>query len=245
MKITIFNGSPKGKFSATNIMVEEFLADVKNNFKSFENIFLTEKNINTCKGCFSCWVKTPGKCIIKDDMEELLNKYISSDYVVFASPLYVDNVTGIMKKFFDRLIPLINPHIEEDFKGESIHRKRYEKYPKIIVISNCGFSEQSHFQVVSLMYKRISRNMHSKLIAEIYRGEGPLLVMDNETLHPYIDNYKRLLRKAGTELFEGNKISDKTMCELEKPIISHEVYKSIINQNWESRLLLKRREISD
>ena len=128
MKITAFNGSPRGKKGNTHIMVEEFLNGAKEAGADVENIFLVEKEINHCLGCFNCWVKTPGKCVIKDDIEELLPKFIHSDIVIFATPVYVDNVTGIMKNFMDRLIPLVDPHFEKDEGGECRHLKKFKKF---------------------------------------------------------------------------------------------------------------------
>ena len=233
MRVTVFNGSPKGKRSSTNVMVEEFLKDIKGSFDELENIMLARKKIKNCTGCFTCWTRTPGKCIIEDDMEELLSKFISSDYVVFASPLYFDNVTGIMKNFFDRLIPLMDPRIDEDSKGESVHRKRFHKYPKIIAISNCGFAEQSHFQVISLLYKRMARNMHTEVVAEIYSGEGPLLTNNSESLRSHLESYRELLRMAGAEFVENSEISEDTMIELNRPIIPRDMYIADANRSWQ------------
>ena len=55
-----------------------------------EIVYFKKKHINHCNGCFSCWTKTPGKCIHKDDIEELL---------------------GIMKYFMDCMLPLNNREI--------------------------------------------------------------------------------------------------------------------------------------
>jgi len=126
MKIIVFNGSHRGKNGNTHVMVEEFSYGARDVGAEVENIFLVKKEIKPCSGCFDCWFKTPGKCILKDDMEEMLQKFISSDIVVFATPVYVDNITGIMKNFIDRLIPLIDTHYEKDEEGECRHVKRFE-----------------------------------------------------------------------------------------------------------------------
>ncbi|RKX91613.1 MAG: flavodoxin family protein [Spirochaetes bacterium] len=237
MKITAFNGSPRGKKGNTHIMVEEFLNGAKEAGADVENIFLVEKEINHCLGCFNCWVKTPGKCVIKDDIEELLPKFIHSDIVIFATPVYVDNVTGIMKNFMDRLIPLVDPHFEKDEGGECRHLKKFKKYPKIIVISNCGFPEQTHFQVLKLLFKRIARNMNSEVIAEIYRSGGEILKDPPLILKPFIWKYKKLLRKTGREIVENLRLSEKTISQLEKPIISDEQYIKGANKRWDELLL--------
>ena len=237
MKITAFNGSPRGNNGNTHIMVEEFLSGAKEGGAEVENIFLAKKEIKHCLGCFKCWTKTPGKCIIKDDMEELMSKFISADIVVFATPLYVDNVTGIMKNFMDRLVPLADPHFEKDKDGECQHLKRFEKGPAgIVAISNCGFPEQSHFQVLKLLFKRIARNMGAEFIAGIYRGGGELLRDPPLILKPLVWKYKRLLRKAGREVVENLKLSGKTSAQLDEPIIPDDQYIKGANDNWNKLL---------
>ncbi|MCK5064521.1 MAG: flavodoxin family protein, partial [Candidatus Fermentibacteraceae bacterium] len=138
MRITAFNGSPRGKNSNTGLMVTEFLDGAAKAGADTEQIFLSQKKIGHCMGCFKCWTATPGKCVIRDDMTDLLEKVISTDLIIMATPLYIDDVTGIMKDFMDRLIPLSDPHFEQDVNDEWIHVKRFSSYPDIAVISNCG-----------------------------------------------------------------------------------------------------------
>jgi len=155
---------------------------------------------------------------------------------VFATPLYVDNVTGIMKNFMDRLVPLADPHFEKDKGGECRHLKRLEKSPGIVVISNCGFPEQSHFQVLKLLFKRVARNMGTEVIAGIYRGGGEILKDPPLILKPLIWKYKRILRKAGREVVANLKLSEETSSQLEAPIISDDQYIKGANENWDNLL---------
>ena len=202
-----------------------------------ENVFLAKKEINPCRGCFSCWLKTPGECVIKDDMAELLKKFAGSDIVVFATPLYVDNVTGIMKNFMDRLIPGGDPHFEKDEGGECAHIMRSEKRVKLVVISNCGFPEQSHFQVLELLFKRVARNMRTEVIGEIYRGGGAILKDAPLILKPVISKYKKLLQKAGKEIVENQRLSKETRLKLEKPFMSDDRYIAGANEYFDDLLL--------
>ncbi len=244
MKIIAFNGSPRGEKGNTHRMVAEFLKGAQDAGAETENIFLVQKKIHYCAGCFSCWTKTPGKCVIKDDMEDLLQKYMKSDIVVFASPIYVGSVTGIMKNFIDRSIPLYDPRLEKNKNGICTHVKRYKSYPKMALISNCGFPEQVHFEYFRSIFKYFEflDARDDIIIAEIYRGEGEILSAENIFLKPLLHNYRKLLRRAGMEIVEDQKLSDETKAELEKPLISYDSYTQNANKHWDS--ILKPRDVS-
>ena len=236
MKITAFNGSPRGKRGNTNVIVEAFLEGAREAGAEVENIQLAEKKIEHCIGCFTCWIKTPGKCIHDDDQAELIEKFLASDIVIYATPLYVDDVTGIMKDFLDRTIPILDPHFITDEEGETRHPLRYEKTPKFVIISNAGFPERSHFQVLRLHFSRIAKNMHTEVIAEIYREGGGLLQAKAPEVAPIIDGYKALLRKAGAEVATSMKLSDKTTGQLEKPLVPRDMYLAQGNASWDAQL---------
>jgi len=237
MKITVFSGSHKGREGNTLIMVDEFLKGAEEAGAEIENIILAEKNIMYCKGKFECWLKTPGRCTIRDDMDDLLPRFMDSDVVVFACPVYFDNVPAILKNFIDRLTPLLLPHFEEDEKGEYRHSKRYQKYPKIVVLSNAGLPGQTNFEVESLFFRRFARTFHTELIAEIYRGEGEIFRgKSNIMLKPLLGKYKKLLKCVGKEIVENHVLSEKTIKELEKPIVPASLYIKFGNEEWD-RLL--------
>ena len=86
--------------------------------------------IKACIGCWSCWLKTPGKCIYKDAMAECYSDYVNSDKVI----LLMDTAQGFInhhaKAFIDRTIPHYHPYIEI-VDGECHHKARYERYPQL------------------------------------------------------------------------------------------------------------------
>lgn len=236
MRITVFNGSPRGEKGNTHRIVREFLRGAESAGAEVANVFLVDKEIRHCRGCFVCWTVTPGQCVIKDDMTELLDMISSSDVIVMASPLYVDHVTGIMKTFLDRIIPLVQPYFGKDDAGETKHPRRFEKPTKMVVISNCGFPEQSHFQTLRLYFRRVTRNFSAELAGEIYRGGGELLGNSNVLLTPILHSYKRKLRAAGRELVEKGRLSDETTKALEKPLIPDSIYFKGANKHWDKRV---------
>lgn len=235
MKIIVFNGSPRTERGNTHWMVREFMEGAKSAGAEAENVFLAQKTIHPCRGCFTCWLKTPGRCAIQDDMAELRPKMGDADVTVFATPVYVDNVTGILKNFLDRCLPMADPHFAKDENGECRHKLASEKKPsKIVVISNCGFPEQSHFQVLSLYFKRVARNMSTEVIGEIYRGGGEILGAQSPLLLPLLNAYKKLLREAGREIAENLQLSPETRARLEKPLVSDKQYIDSANKHFDS-----------
>ena len=240
MRITAFNSSPRKDRGNTHVMVSEFLKGAEEAGAEVENVFLAKKKITPCIACYACWTTSPGECVHADDMAGLIDKLLSSDAVVFASPVYVDNVTGIMKNFMDRLIAIGDPHMEKDQNGECRHVKRHDKPTKIMAISNCGFPEQSHFQVLRILFRRVARNLHCDLCAEIYRGGGGLLTSRLPEVGPAVERYRDLLRRAGMEVVREGRVSDQTMMELEQPLVPLQAnldrYIAAVNQMWDARL---------
>jgi len=177
MNITAFNASPWGIEGHTNVIVQEFLAGAHNAGAKVRNIPLVEKQINACTGCGVCFYETPGQCVFKDDMSGLIKSFLGCDAAILATPVYIDNVTTLMKTFIDRLTPILEPYCEKDPAGEYRLRARYKKHPKLMVISCCALPEQSHFQVLRVFFQRMARTMHTQIVAEIYRpAAGQLLV---------------------------------------------------------------------
>jgi multimeric flavodoxin WrbA len=60
-------------------------------------------------GCFSCWNKSPGKCVLADDMAALIEKIIHADVLIWSFPLYYFSVPGGLKNLIDRQLPMNLP----------------------------------------------------------------------------------------------------------------------------------------
>ncbi|MEI6241902.1 MAG: flavodoxin family protein [Chlamydiota bacterium] len=220
MKIIAINGSPRGKKSTTYRMVEEFLKGMREFGWKDQHILLSELNIHHCMGCFHCW-KNQGTCIFTDDMKKIIP--LDCDILLLASPLYYDNISGLLKNFLDRSVAQASPLIGKDANNESIHIKRRPR-PKLLAISNCGYPENSHFDVLKILFRRMARNMESDLLGEIYLGQGPLLIINDPQLKRVIDNYKALLQTAGREIAQNLSFSADTKKKLEEPLIPIEKY---------------------
>jgi multimeric flavodoxin WrbA len=107
MKILGFCGSPRN--GNTEWMIEKLLEGARSAGAETEHILLRDKDIRLCTGCLSCEMKdeeTPGVCVIKDDMEPLLEKMLAADAFVFGTPVYFYMLSGLLKNVMDRTIPV-------------------------------------------------------------------------------------------------------------------------------------------
>ena len=100
--VVIISSSPR-KGGNSDRLCEEFAKGAKDVGHDVEVIRVAEKNIGFCTGCFSC-VKS-GKCVLNDDMDEIIEKLLKADVLVLASPVYFFNMNAQLKVFIDRLIP--------------------------------------------------------------------------------------------------------------------------------------------
>lgn len=111
MKITAFIGS--GRKKHTYFAAEKFLQNLQSKVNiEYEIVQLGDYNLKICTGCSLCLNKGEELCPLKDDRDILLDKIESSDGIVFATPNYSFDVSGLMKVFLDRF-------------GFIFHRPRY------------------------------------------------------------------------------------------------------------------------
>ena len=118
MKVLAIIGSPKGKGNSYKVTKKlEMEMNILDKFE-FEYLFLKDYNVEMCRGCFSCVKKGQKFCPITDDIEIIKEKMHKTDGVIFVSPCYCQNVTGIMKNFIDRLSYLF--HRPEFFNQKAV-----------------------------------------------------------------------------------------------------------------------------
>lgn len=101
-KVLIISASPR-KGGNSDTLCDQFMAGAKSSGHSVEKIRLQEKKINFCLGCGVC--NDTHKCIQKDDMSDLLDKMVTADVIVLATPVYFYGMNGQMKTFIDRCVP--------------------------------------------------------------------------------------------------------------------------------------------
>ena len=236
MKVMALNSSPRGDGqSKTGIMLDSLVEGMREAGADVESVELRKKTIKPCSGCFICWTRTPGICIHEDDMSrDLFSRWLESDLVVYASPLYHYTINSVMKGFIERTLPMLEPFFLQQ-NGRTFHPVRHHG-PKAVLLSVAGFPEMSVFDQLSSWANFVfggNETNEKTLVAEIYRPMAEALT------NPYFEDVaKDILAatvKAGQELVTTGSVSKKTMARLVQPMLANpENFLEMGNLMWKT-----------
>ncbi len=142
--------------SAKNGNTYSVLNSIKENYPSidFKILMLKDVNLERCLGCYSCIRLGEKNCPLKDDRDTIINEILESDGVVFASPVYVNSATSLMKIFIERT-------------GYEGHRPRfYDKFAMTIAV--CGmFGAKETNQFMTDIFTQYGFNFVSSLELQV------------------------------------------------------------------------------
>jgi multimeric flavodoxin WrbA len=235
--IVIFDGGPRSdKFSKTTWMASHFADGARSAGANVEYIHLKDQTIHHCNGCYHCWTKDPGTCVLRDDMDVLRDKYRNADLVVFASPLYIFSVTGITKNFLDRLLPLMKPYMMTNEHGDVMHPDRYPEKGQqgIVVFSAAGFPDIEH-NFDGLMTTLRSWAAHSEnayMMGEFFLPAAELIAQPVYADH--MEKIKQACMGAGAQVVKEGRIDTAHMLTVQDPVVSREVFQEQANMFWGS-----------
>ncbi len=214
MKVLAINGSPRGRASNTRRLLGPLLEGAREGGAEVEEVYLQDLDVRPCKGCFTCWVKTPGKCVQQDDVAGLHEKMLAADVLVVGFGLYICGVPAGVQAMLERMLPLAEPWLTES-GGMTTHPLRHGgKGWRWVAVSNCGFPEQEHFAALEARFGQL--------------GVKPIVMAAGEFL-PHMERAPELagplealrsaLREAGKELARTGSIPDEMRARLNRPVI--------------------------
>jgi len=100
MKVTCLLGSPREKGNSA-VLAKKFCQTAESLGASVQTFSLNALNFRGCQGCMACKTKSD-KCVVKDDLEAVLEATRESDVLVLASPVYMGDVTCTIRAFIER-----------------------------------------------------------------------------------------------------------------------------------------------
>jgi multimeric flavodoxin WrbA len=227
MKVLAFNASPRKQHGTTDIVLNYFLEGARQAGASTKKYYVTDLEIKGCIGCFTCWTKTPGKCIHRDDMDWLIPESQEADVIVLGTPIYNGNIIHYLQRMTERFLPTQLPWMEE--RGENTqHPPRYrKKQQKIVLVAVAGFPDHQAFNIV----KAISPDsLHILLPSSqiLQDPEGAELMKD--FTDAVTESAKQLIQHGTVDQKTKNKLVVEYSPEMKKMIREH------ANKHFEAQL---------
>jgi multimeric flavodoxin WrbA len=132
-KVLVLMGSPR-KGGNTDHLCDEFIRGAREAAHETEKIYLKDRKIGYCLGCFACQ-HNGGKCIQNDDMGEIYEKMKAADIIVFASPVYFYSWSAQIKTVIDRTVAIESILTNKTFYLISAGQAPEEKYMTTMIDS--------------------------------------------------------------------------------------------------------------
>ena len=118
MNVIAANAGPRKDWN-TATMLKSAMEGAESVGAQTKLIHLYDFTYQGCTSCFSCKREGStcnGLCAMRDDLRGVLAEVLECDVLLIGSPIYLDDVTGAMRSFLERLL---FPNISYDKFGES------------------------------------------------------------------------------------------------------------------------------
>jgi multimeric flavodoxin WrbA len=107
MKIVAVLGSPRPSGNSASL-AQKFLDEARTLGAETRSFLLNQLDFTGCQGCRTCKTKSD-RCVLSDDLTEVLAAVKEADVLLLASPVYFGDLSGQLKCFFDRTYSCLNP----------------------------------------------------------------------------------------------------------------------------------------
>ncbi|WP_378954268.1 flavodoxin family protein [Pelosinus sp. sgz500959] len=150
-----------------------------------EIINVNDLTIHDCVGCNACKTGKIEYCVLNDDMQKLYPKIVTADCLVVGTPVYVGQMTGKMKNFFDRWYAFLDEN----------HQLRHFPGEKYITVTSSGGPAEAFQSLTDYFNYWLGDFFQMKLVKNIVAGT--LQAVDDINKQPEI---LQLAEKTGREL---------------------------------------------
>lgn len=234
MQILILNGSAKGEKSHSYKTAMTFAEGISEKTgATIKTLELFKMNIGHCRGCFSCWKVTPGKCAIRDDMDIVSEEILASEYIILSFPLYCFSVSSITATVIDRLLPFKLPYNGRHATDEKITILDFRhdfSGKKLILVSSCAHASTEY--VYESVKKQFDLITGPGNYTTIFTSQGEILEL--EQMKPIYNAYLRKVYAAGEEMAETGELCEQTLTKVNAPLIPKRAVEKMMTGYWEN-----------
>jgi len=187
MQIVCLMGSPRRDGNSARL-AGCFLDAARSRGAEVRSFHLNDLQMRGCQACNACKIDHD-RCVVQDDLAEVLDAVFDADLLVFASPVYYGDVSAQLKTFIDRSYAFLKPHyiaLE--------HPSRFPERKPLVFILTQGHRDGRVFEDILPRYAELFRwtgfaDVHPVRVIDVYHPG------DVERKHPVV--FERLQQLAG------------------------------------------------
>jgi multimeric flavodoxin WrbA len=133
----------------------------------YELINLSGMEIKPCTGCGAC-IMNEGTCIINDDMNPLCDKLMKADALIIGSPTYYMDISGAIKCFIDRSMPIFYRGVGPDYSPDLpvLGKRPLAGKPAVTVTTVAGSGHERTKETLKIFVDGINKMQLAAEIAE-------------------------------------------------------------------------------
>lgn len=249
MKLLAINGSYRGNKGHTRHLLDLVFDGAREIGADCEVVTLAERKINRCLACDQC--HTSGHSLMcayhdRDEVAAIFEKIARSDIVVYATPVYVFGVSGLLKTFLDRMYSISDVHnLMLTRSGLLFHHVNRSICSKPFVSLICCDNLEDEMPRNALAYFRtFARFMDAPHVGELVRNGGKLAGYghdpDKRKEFPRLDQAYAAYVQAGRELAQAGRIHPRTQRIARQEIIPLLFFSHLKNLSSFKRIMLVR-----
>jgi hypothetical protein len=155
-----------------------------------QTVALRDVRVARCTGCFGCWVRTPGLCVLEDFGRDLARMAAESDLMVFLTRVVYGGYSPELKKAVDRFACSLLLPFFMTTKGRVRHRPRYRRLPRLAGVGFLPRPDGESEEIFRALVEGNAANLHSPAWASafLYGGQDAELIREK---------MRELLREVG------------------------------------------------
>lgn len=220
-KIFVYIGSQGGEISNTLKFTKLILNKVLELTGENVNIDMyhpQNSHIKRCLGCTSCF--NTGTCPLEeeDDLKEIKEKMLASDFIIFGTPIYGANVSGDMKIFFDRITYWM-------------HLMRLAGKPAMALTTSSGNGVQFTLNYLNTVMSFLGLKTVEKFNVNVF---SPKQLEDPDFMKEEIDKYSQVIFEylIGLKKVESDHSLELIFSSMKKNIRMYELYPNYEFEFW-------------
>ncbi|HSW10415.1 MAG TPA: NAD(P)H-dependent oxidoreductase [Bacillota bacterium] len=188
MRALLLNGAPEG---------ESYLDSVERHLDALltaagwevDRVALRESKIAGCRGCFGCWIHSPGICVIDDEAREVARLMVGADLLLGLTPVVFGGYSAELKQALDRSIGNILPFFVLQ-AGEVLHARRYPYAWRLAAVGVQARPDEGEADLFRRLVVRNARNFQCSMT-------GSAVLVESDRWEEVATELTGLLRQMG------------------------------------------------